>query len=592
MCDGTVPCGTCKSRRESCSYRERTWQAKEELRSEVEQLKKHQEYAQTVLEALRHSGDYPSILQRLRDGEPVESIGMQLSNDQQDGPYDDDDDDDDADGSMPSTPSTPFSQTSKNSIARSVALADSYQFDMSAPPFDSIYGPMSNAFSRPKVTDSKAPLTPRLTPTTQPATLATESGDEGSRGRERQWDEVDSGNAIGNWETSVTDPALIRQLLQVFFTMELPLFSTIHEESFMDDFASGAERYCSSALLNAILSVATRYLDLIDPGSGITDLDAHRLVELGDDFAEAATTLLAGQERRDGLPSVQALGILALREAYNEQWHQAEQFASECVKGIGFLCSRAAENEQEQEVRSASLCSAMSLARMILLVRQTDDGEHSPGSHGGSWLEDSAGRAPKDAVQSLPSSRNTTGYLYELTELSCSITSHLQRPDRHATGKDLMKAYETYLNWYQILSEQLKAEGDCTPSVLYIHIYYQHCLLSLFSNFTNSALGNLNICPRTVCGEASRAILDLTQLFCRMFDLCQSPCFLSHFVGAARQMQATLSQFSNTPDSGTDYGSPALTVATDSSAASSASPMKGDYGYGGTNNDLEVGGVR
>ena len=123
------------------------------------------------------------------------------------------------------------------------------------------------------------------------------------------------GTAIENrasaqsWTNVTSDTQLIEHLLTLYFCWEYPTFASLSKEHFFMDFRSGRQRYCSSLLVNALLSLGCRFSDLPQaqgsPGNSGT---------AGDQYFEECERLLAGEEGLS-LPTVQALGLMALREA-------------------------------------------------------------------------------------------------------------------------------------------------------------------------------------------------------------------------------------------------------------------------------------
>src|SRR5512142_324310 len=75
QCDGGKPCSRCRAQKDiECVYEVPVRQSKEHLRTEIEQLRRHQRSSDSVFAALVRGELWDEILQRLRAGEPVESI--------------------------------------------------------------------------------------------------------------------------------------------------------------------------------------------------------------------------------------------------------------------------------------------------------------------------------------------------------------------------------------------------------------------------------------------------------------------------------------------------------------------------------------
>jgi hypothetical protein len=113
-------------------------------------------------------------------------------------------------------------------------------------------------------------------------------------------------------------------MIDLFFAWEPLPFTLVTEHLFRRDYLSSKRDFCSPALVNAILALSERYLDF--PGA---EEAGTAWSSLGDGFAKEARQALI-TEAEDGwesenvenkkrlatrdLPSVQALGLLAMRE--------------------------------------------------------------------------------------------------------------------------------------------------------------------------------------------------------------------------------------------------------------------------------------
>ncbi|KAH7264601.1 hypothetical protein B0J15DRAFT_511621 [Fusarium solani] len=62
--------------------------------------------------------------------------------------------------------------------------------------------------------------------------------------------------SASKWTSVTSSDDLVRSLLRTYFKCEFPYNCFFHIDSFLDDLASGRERYCSSLLVNAILANA------------------------------------------------------------------------------------------------------------------------------------------------------------------------------------------------------------------------------------------------------------------------------------------------------------------------------------------------
>lgn len=109
-----------------------------------------------------------------------------------------------------------------------------------------------------------------------------------------------------SWTNVSANSVAVNHLISLFFSWEFPPFTMVSQELFMRDYFQSRMRYCSPALVNAIASLATRYLEEAD--------EVGESYILGERFFREARKLLVLESRTPSLPGIQAFGLLALRE--------------------------------------------------------------------------------------------------------------------------------------------------------------------------------------------------------------------------------------------------------------------------------------
>jgi hypothetical protein len=149
-------------------------------------------------------------------------------------------------------------------------------------------------------------------------------------------------------------------LFDLFFSNSLPHLSLVSQPQFMRDFREGTPRYCSEALVNAMLGMACR----------LTSQTAQPIprVSLGEAFISEAKALLEAEETHVNLPSIQALGVLALAEMSRGNEDAAGNLARESVRRcIRFVLETqrldSLQDEDFRAVRAAAYCGGFSLIR-------------------------------------------------------------------------------------------------------------------------------------------------------------------------------------------------------------------------------------
>jgi hypothetical protein len=112
------------------------------------------------------------------------------------------------------------------------------------------------------------------------------------------------------WTEVTSDGELVEHLMALYFCWEYPTFASLSKEHFLEDFRAGRRRYCSSLLVNAMLAVGCRFS--IQASARVDPDDSNTA---GDHFFAEAVRLLEQQTNRHTLTTIQALGLMSIREA-------------------------------------------------------------------------------------------------------------------------------------------------------------------------------------------------------------------------------------------------------------------------------------
>jgi Fungal specific transcription factor domain/Fungal Zn(2)-Cys(6) binuclear cluster domain len=126
-----------------------------------------------------------------------------------------------------------------------------------------------------------------------------------------------------SWTNVTNNGGLVEHLLALYFCWEYPTFASLSRKHFLADFHTGKRRYCSSLLVNALLALGSRFSDMPEARKRQDDPDS-----AGEHFFEECKRLL-GQEEFPSLPTIQALGLMSLRQASHgndgSSWSYARQ---------------------------------------------------------------------------------------------------------------------------------------------------------------------------------------------------------------------------------------------------------------------------
>lgn len=187
-------------------------------------------------------------------------------------------------------------------------------------------------------------------------------------GREERPD-IHRPNFNQSWTTITSDGALVEHLMALYFCWEYPTFASLSKEHFLEDFRQGSSRRCSPLLVNALLALGCRFSN--QPGARTDPNDSSTA---GDHFFAEALRLLDGEKDRHVLTTVQALGLMSIREAScgrsSESIFYSGQSISLAVEmGLHQLHENTAnfdeEEEKEHAVRAATFWGAFSLDQYV-----------------------------------------------------------------------------------------------------------------------------------------------------------------------------------------------------------------------------------
>lgn len=113
-----------------------------------------------------------------------------------------------------------------------------------------------------------------------------------------------------SWTRITNDGAFVEHLMALYFCWEYPTFASLNKEHFLEDMKTGNSRYCSPLLVNALLAVGCRFSS--QPQARTDPNDSNTA---GDAFFAEAERLLEEESDHHSLTTIQALGLMSIREA-------------------------------------------------------------------------------------------------------------------------------------------------------------------------------------------------------------------------------------------------------------------------------------
>lgn len=167
-----------------------------------------------------------------------------------------------------------------------------------------------------------------------------------------------------SWTNVTTDEQLVERLMtKVFATPSSSSMHLLSQSHCAKDFYEGGRRYCSGALVNALLGWASKLVD--PPVQLISQLS------FGDAFVGEAKRLLALEASHASLASIQALGVLALVETTQGNAEEAWNLVQESVRSSIHLALRQGPDEDDdatKSVRATAYCGGFTLMRCVHLL--------------------------------------------------------------------------------------------------------------------------------------------------------------------------------------------------------------------------------
>jgi hypothetical protein len=185
---------------------------------------------------------------------------------------------------------------------------------------------------------------------------------------------------VKTWTTITADVGLVQHLLALYFCWEYPTFASLSKEHFLKDFMEGRPRFCSSILVNALLALGCRFSN--QPNTRSDPDDPHTS---GNHFFQECQRLFEQEQNHHSLTTIQALGIMSIREAScgrdSESWFYAGQSIRLAIEmGLHRLQDDGLEDD-ESAVQAATFWGAFALdqyASPRLLPRSLSVGPPGP----------------------------------------------------------------------------------------------------------------------------------------------------------------------------------------------------------------------
>lgn len=574
-CDGQKPaCTRCSSQNVQCVYEVIVRQSKDTLRHEIDLLRRQQRSNDHVINALTRPDLWEEVLSRLRGGQSVDSISqwLEAATPSLDGSAA-------AGGAGGKAPSSAGLATSNAGTWGAVVGLVPRSAPPPASPAQSIrrdseqQSPWAAAMSSDGRTTTRSGSHPGnawTSETPRPAPSPVGSWGDGQEEKLKY-----SGHAQAQaptsellemrvspqtWTTITSDGGLVQHLLNLYFCWEYPTFASLSKEHFLQDFNEGRPRFCSALLVNALLALGCRFSS--KPSTRANPNEPHTS---GDHFFKECQRLFYLEQDHHTLTTIQALGIMSIREAScgrdSESWYYAGQSIRLAIEMGLHQLEGDGHDDDVTAVQAATFWGAFALdhawslatgslpqcscfprlppkpaiiddIEASLWIPYTDDGKGI--SRLGAALEgklsESEGAPLQRSCEQPSNVRSVYKCFCELSELVHQSLYILHSPGRPLTSRDLLAIYTQYLNWYDRIPEVLRLGHNFTPAVLFAHMYYHFAILLLFRPLIKLRIIGSSISPRDVCSQAADAISGLLRSYSQLYTLRRTPSFVPYFV--------------------------------------------------------------
>ncbi|KAK7224189.1 hypothetical protein V2G26_012192 [Clonostachys chloroleuca] len=329
-CDGRQPCSRCESYEIAhCIYEERVRQTKDSLRDEVEQLRHQRDDSDSVLAAVARQDLWEEVTMNLRDGWSTSRIAGWLNRALPSGesaPLDPNHPAGPSIGLGPRPAAVGAASSPHHQSTRQIADQNSSREHPSTHTMT-----ISSDYSGRDVMDWSSEIIGRgKQPLASPRLEGQSWSDHQEPGK------IDQGSApqipemdvpTRRWTDITSDIRLVQHLLSLYFCWEYPIFTPLSKEHFIKDFQAGRPRFCSSILVNALLALGCRYTP--QPALRSNPDDPYTS---GDHFFDESQRLFIQEENHHNITTVQALGIMSIREASCGRDAEARRYAGQSIR--------------------------------------------------------------------------------------------------------------------------------------------------------------------------------------------------------------------------------------------------------------------
>ncbi|KAI9715950.1 MAG: hypothetical protein M1812_005584, partial [Candelaria pacifica] len=349
-----------------------------------------------------------------------------------------------------------------------------------------------------------------------------------------------------SWTSVTQDAELVGHLMGLYFCWLHLFYTLFSRECFLHDMACGRTKYCSTLLFNSLLAFACSYTDRPIVRSDRLDADT-----AGDYFFAEARRLL-NEDDRSTMTTVQALAIMALREASCGRASSGFHYSGRCLRmalDLGLHLSSDPRISQlsttEMEVRkitfwgcfvfdtawSFCVCKIPQIPRAAITIQQPTIVEPLENKPWKPYIDQDG--SDQDNLEQPCHTHRFMQKFSALTEIVNDTLYMFYAPRERFTSKRLLGFYGRYTRWFQALPECLQLKDKPSAQLLCLHMYHHTVVLQLFRPFLKADLLDSNVRPRDICTQSAEGISSLLNTYRELYGLrCSCP-IIMHIVMTA-----------------------------------------------------------
>lgn len=354
--------------------------------------------------------------------------------------------------------------------------------------------------------------------------------------------------SVAQWTRVTDDEALVKHLMNMYFTWHYAYFTTLSKSLFYRDFRRGqSSSYCSSFLVNTMLALGCHFSSW--PGAYEHPEDS---ATAGDHFFREAKRILLEHDEHEKarLCTVQALALMSVREAgcgrEGKGWvYSGMSFRMAYDLGLNFGATNlGASKLMEEDIDARRItywgcylfdkCWSNYLGRqpqLSLADATVPKFDVYPSEEAEPWVP----YTDTGIGRERPQPARTRAVALQISKL-CEISNDLlaffyhpmpneKQPSRQAELSKLSDLHTRLEAWKKGLPTEMEPKDGQLPPVLLMHMFYQLLFIHLYRPFlkytkSTSPLPQ-HVSPRRLCSQAAAAISKLLRIYKKSYGLRQ-----------------------------------------------------------------------